>query len=343
MIFASDNWTGASDAVMAALTRHNSGMAPAYGGDPLTESVTKRFSEVFEREVAVFFVTTGTAANSLALSAYAKPGGAIFCHDEAHVLVDECNAPEFFTSGMKLVALKGPEGKFTPASLRTALAALPEGVVHHGRPAAVTITQATEAGTVYGLDEIRAISDVATKRGIALHMDGARFANALVHLDVSPADMTWRAGVDVLSFGATKNGCWCAEAVVFFNKDDAEGFGYLRKRGGQLLSKSRFAAAQFEGYFENGNWLELARHANAMAARLADGIHASESGRLAWVPQANEVFPVFKREKFAELNAAGAIMHEWPAKNLGADETLARMVTSFRTTRDEVEAFLSLL
>ncbi|NRG17329.1 low specificity L-threonine aldolase [Rhizobiales bacterium] len=343
MIFASDNWAGASDAVMAALTRHNSGMAPAYGGDPLTESISNRFSEIFEREVAVFFLTTGTAANALALSAYAKPGGTIFCHDEAHVLVDECNAPEFFTGGMKLVAVHGPHGKFSPASLKAALDNLPEGVVHHGQPAAVTIAQATEAGTVYSLEEIHAIKEVAQTRGLPLHMDGARFANALVHLDVAPAEMTWRAGVDVLSFGATKNGCWCAEAVVFFNPEDAKDFAYLRKRGGQLLSKSRFAAAQFEGYFEGGNWLDLARHANAMAARLADGIHASRNGRIAWAPQANEVFPIFSHEKFAQLKSAGVVMHEWPSKTLSANETLARMVTSFRTSEDEVEAFLALL
>ncbi|MBA5777333.1 low specificity L-threonine aldolase [Stappia sp. F7233] len=343
MIFASDNWAGASDAVMAALTRHNSGFAPAYGNDPLTEAVTQRFCDLFEREVAVFFVATGTAANSLALSAYAKPGGTIFCHAESHVAVDECGAPEFFSGGAKLVALAGPHGKFSPKSLSAALARHDSGDVHHGQPVAVTISQATEAGTIYSPEEIRAIKEVAASRGLPLHMDGARFANALAHLDISPAEMTWKAGVDVLSFGATKNGCWCAEAVVFFNPQDAAQFGYLRMRGGQNLSKNRFAAAQFEGYLADGHWLDLARHANAMASRLADGIHVSESGRLAIAPQANEVFAVFSSEKIAALRAAGAVMHEWPSDGLEAGESMVRLVASFRTSREDVDAFLALL
>ncbi|WFE90687.1 low specificity L-threonine aldolase [Roseibium porphyridii] len=348
MNFASDNWAGAAPAVMSALTRHNSGFASAYATDPLTESVSDTFSEIFEREVAVYQVATGSAANSLSLAAYAKPGGVIFCHQTAHIQVDECNCPEFMTGGNKLVGVPGAFGKMTPDALENAMAAYPDGVVHHGQVAAVSLTQATEWGTVYTLDEIAAIQSVARSRGVPLHMDGARFANALVSLGCSPADMTWKAGVDVLSFGATKNGCWCAEAVVFFDVEAAKGFEYFRKRGGHLFSKNRFVAAQFEGYFENGNWMATAAHANAMALRLAEGIR-DIGGRTACPVEANEVFPILKRRQFEALEAAGAKLYEWPADDLpgdgnpSEDEVCLRMVTSFATVEADVDAFLSVL
>ncbi|OKL44015.1 threonine aldolase family protein [Pseudovibrio exalbescens] len=341
MIFSSDNWAGATDAVMAALARHTSGFAPAYGVDPLSRSIEAKFNEVFEREVAVFLVSTGTAANSLALANYAKPGGVVFCHKEAHIVVDECGAPEFTTGGNKLFGLPGDAGKFTPQALETALKGYPEGVVHHGQPSAVSITQATEVGTLYTPDEIAAISTVAKSRDLPLHMDGARFANALVSLDISPAEMTWKQGVDVLSFGATKNGCWCAEAVVFFNPQDGAGFEFLRKRSAQLFSKSRFISAQFEGYFENDSWLESARHANAMALRLAEGLSAAPGVDLPVTPQANEVFPVIPRAKAAVLQDAGAKFYEWPTDDLPADRMMIRLVTSFATTPAMVDDFVS--
>jgi threonine aldolase len=348
MNFASDNWAGAAPAVMSALTRHNDGYAPAYGTDPLTDRISSKFNEIFEREVAVYFVATGTAANSLALAAYAKPGGAIFCHRDSHIQVDECNCPEFMTSGGKLVSVPGGNGKFTPDALREAMAAFPESVVHHGQVASVSISQATESGTIYILDEIAAIKEVATARSVPLHMDGARFANALATLGCSPADMTWKSGVDILSFGATKNGCWCAEAVVFFDLEAAKGFEYFRKRGGHLFSKSRFVAAQLEGYFENDSWLETASHANEMAMRLAEGIRTA-GGRTAWPVEANELFPILKRSQFEALEAAGAKLYEWPAKDLPDnlapkdDEVCLRMVCSFATAKDEVDAFLTVL
>ncbi|ASP34618.1 low specificity L-threonine aldolase [Labrenzia sp. VG12] len=348
MNFASDNWAGAAPAVMSALSRHNSGFAPAYGTDPLTASVAETFTRIFEREVAVYFVATGTAANSLALAAYAKPGGAIFCHRESHIQVDECNCPEFMTSGGKLVSVGGPNGKMTPEGLREAMAAFPDGVVHHGQVASVSLSQATESGTVYTLDEIAALKAVCAERSVPLHMDGARFANALTTLGCTPADMTWKAGVDVLSFGATKNGCWCAEAVVFFDLEAAKGFEYFRKRGGHLFSKSRFVAAQFDGYFEDDNWLTTASHANAMASRLADGIR-SRGGRTAWPVEANELFPILKRSQFDALQAAGALIYEWPAKELAHDhapaddEVCFRMVCSFATSDEDVDAFLKVL
>ncbi|MBN9672401.1 threonine aldolase family protein [Roseibium aggregatum] len=348
MNFASDNWAGAAPAVMSALARHNTGFAPAYGTDPLTETVSQTFRDIFERDVAVYFVATGTAANALSLAACTKPGGIFFCHGSAHIQVDECNCPEFMTGGGKLVSVAGQNGKFTADALSEAMAAFPDGVVHHGQVAGVSISQATESGTVYTLDEIAAVKDVCRSRAVPLHMDGARFANALVTLGCSPADMTWKAGVDVLSFGATKNGCWCAEAVVFFDPEVARGFEYVRKRGGHLFSKSRFVAAQFEGYFENDNWLATAGHANGMASKLAEGVR-ERGGRTAWPVEANELFPVLKRSRFEALKAAGAAIYEWPLpEGAGSpapadDEVCFRMVTSFATEEAEVDAFLKVL
>lgn len=348
MNFGSDNWAGAAPAVMSALSRHNDGYAPGYGSDPLTEAVSNTFNEIFEREVAVFYVATGTAANALALASYGKPGGAIFCHKDAHIQVDECNSPEFMTSGGKLIGMSGANGKITAAGLKEAMASVPGGVVHHGQVASVSISQATESGTVYTLDEIASLKDVAAGRSVPLHMDGARFANALVTLDCTPAEMTWKSGVDVLSFGATKNGCWCAEAVVFFDPDAAKGFEYFRKRGGHLFSKSRFVSAQFDGYFEDDNWLKTARHANEMADRLAKGIQRV-GGRTAWAVEANEVFPILKRSQFDGLVAAGAKIYEWPADDLGDnvapqdDDVSFRMVCSFATMEQDVDRFLETL
>lgn len=333
---------------MAALARHQTGVAEAYGMDAATKSIEDTFSKIFECDVAVFFVGTGSAANSLALSAYSKPGAAFFCHPDAHIQVDECGCPEFLTGGGKLVSVPGANGKLSPDALEVALAGFPEGVVHHGQAAAVSITQATECGTVYSLDEIRAIKAVAASRNLALHMDGARFANALVSLGCSPAEMTWKAGIDVLSFGATKNGCWCAEVVVFFDLDAAKGFEFSRKRAGHLFSKSRFIAAQLEGYFTGDNWLKTASHANAMARKLGEGIQAT-GGRMAWTVQSNEVFPILKKVDAARLEAVGAKFHEWPAKDLPAglapneDEACFRLVTSFATAETEVTSFIDCL
>jgi threonine aldolase len=341
MIFASDNWAGATSAVMTALANHTSGFATAYGVDPLSRSIEQQFNDLFEKEVAVFLVSTGTAANSLALATYAKPGGAVFCHEDAHINVDECHAPEFFTAGNKLIGIGGEHGKLTPDTLRTAMNKVPDNNPMHGRPAAVSISQVTEFGTIYQLDEIQALADVAHSRNVPLHMDGARFANALVSLDVSPAEMTWKAGVDVLSFGGTKNGCWCAEAVVFFNPEESEGFEYLRKRAAQVFSKARFISAQFEGYLKDDDWLASARHANAMCMRLADGMRDIEGVRLPIEPQANELFPVFTKAQAARLEAAGAKFYDIPADFVSEDEVFLRLVTCFATTPEMVDEFLT--
>ena len=235
MFFASDNWAGAHPAINERLLKESTRFAAAYGTSDLDRAIEHRFNEIFEREVAVFFVATGTAANSLALASLAKPGGVTFAHSEAHVIEDECGAPDFF-SGMRMSPVDGALGKMDPAHLKSRIARYPQDAVHHGRATAVTVTQATEVGSIYTLPEIEAIAAIAHENGLPLHMDGARFANALVHLDVSPAEMTWKRGVDVLSFGGTKNGCWCAEAIVFFDPAMARELPFLRKRSAQLSS-----------------------------------------------------------------------------------------------------------
>jgi threonine aldolase len=346
MIFASDNWAGVSERVRDALAAAGSGIVPAYGGDELTRSVEAKFNEIFEREVAVFFVATGTAANALALAAYARPGGVVLCHEGAHIVDDEAGAPEF-QAGCRVHGLPGGNGKLTPAAIETALRHFSPAAVYHGQPMAVSISQLTELGTAYSPDEVTAIAAAAHAAGLPLHMDGARFGAAVAGLGVSPADITWRAGVDVLSFGGTKGGCWAAEAVVFFDKAQAAHFPYLRKRAGQLFSKSRFVAAQLAAYLGEDHWLELARTANERARRLADGIGASRSGRVPVPVDGNEVFAILPVERVRTLRAAGAAFHDWPASTVGlslaGDETMVRLVTSFATTSDEVQRFVDLL
>jgi threonine aldolase len=341
MQFSSDNWAGAHPRIAAALAEHAHGFSPPYGEDELSRRVTEKFSEIFERDVAVFFVSTGTAANSLALAALAQPGAVAFCHHEAHVREDECGAPEFFSGG-RLCGVGGPLARIAPGELDTAIGRF--DAVHSGRPSAVTITQATEAGTLYSLADIEAVSAVAQKHGLPLHMDGARFANALAALDAAPAEMTWKRGVDVLSFGGTKNGCWCAEAVLFFDPARAKDFPYLRKRGAQTFSKARFVAAQFDAYFSGGLWLETARHSNAMAAALAAALRASKNARLAWEPGANEVFAIITAEAARKAREAGASFYDWPAPpdlaaTLEPGEGLCRLVTSFATQPADIDRF----
>jgi threonine aldolase len=348
MFFASDNWAGAHPAVAQALAGAAAGYDPAYGNGVFDKRVAERFNAIFEREVAVFFVATGTAANSLALASVAKPGGVTFCHREAHIFEDECGAPEYLSGGARLRAVDGKLGKMDVERLVAEIGRFPPEFVHAGQPAAISITQATEIGTLYSLQEIDAVAAIARKHGIALHMDGARFANAVVALDVLPAEMTWKRGVDMLSFGGTKNGCWCAEAVVLFDPSKAADFAFYRKRAAQLFSKSRFVAAQLDAYFKDDLWLQTARHANAMASRLAAIFSDSPVIRLAWQPQANEVFAIMPRETMAQLTGAGAVFYDWhvPASfdgEIGADEVLCRFVTSFATTDEDIAGFARLI
>lgn len=348
MFFASDNWAGAHPRIAERLHASAAGFSRAYGDGDLDQAVYARFSEIFEREVAVFFVATGTAANSLALAAYNRPGGISFGHRESHIIEDECGAPEYFTGGSRLHAIDGALGRMDVRTLERAVDRFAPEFVHAGRPMAISMTQSTEVGTVYGLDEIKAISAIARQYSLPLHMDGARFANALVSLDTTPAEMTWKRGVDIVSFGGTKNGCWCAEAVVLFDLDRAKEMAFLRKRAAQLFSKSRFISAQFDAYFDGGLWLDTARHANEMTAELAATIASSPVARLAWQPQANEVFAVIKTDVAKKALAAGAAFYDWHAPagfdgQLGEDETLYRFVTSFATTADEIGRFGELL
>jgi threonine aldolase len=348
MIFSSDNWAGAHPRIAESLVRHAGGFAPAYGASELDRSVGDTFSRIFEREVAVFFVGTGTAANSLAMAASNRPGGVAFCHSEAHMIVDECGAPEYFTGGTRLCPVQGLLGKIDPSALSAAIARYPAEFVHHGQPMAVSITQATEIGTVYSLDEIEAVGEVARTNGLPLHMDGARFANALVALDTTPAEMTWKRGVDLVSFGGTKNGCWCAEALVVLDPAKSKDLPFLRKRAAQLFSKSRFISAQFEAYFEDDLWLEMARHSNAMAQSLSAVFSSSNRARLAWKPDANEVFAVMPMKLMEDLSGKGARFYPWarPASfdgAIGDDETLCRFVTSFATVEEDIDAFRTMM
>ena len=264
--------TAVCDAIMAAINAANTGSAAAYGGDRLTEELQAVASEVFGTSVAIFPVTTGTAANALALAQVVPPYGAVYCHDAAHIVTDECGAPEFFTGGAKTMGLPAADGKITPQQVASAIAYAQEMGVHHVKPAALSLSQATEWGTVYELHEVSSLAAVARQHGLPVHMDGARFANALAHLGCTPAEATWKSGIDVLSLGATKNGALCAEAVVFFDPAQARDFERRRKQSGHLWSKLRFVSAQLLAYFAHGLWLHNARHANAMASALAQGL-----------------------------------------------------------------------
>lgn len=336
MNFASDNWAGATDAVMAAVIRHNGGFAPGYGSDPLTASVTATFSDIFEREVEVFFVGTGTAANAISMAAAGRPGGLVFATTEAHIQNDEFGATEFYTGGMKIIPVANRYGIMDPVALSASIARFGG---RFGIPTTLSLTNATECGTVYAPAQVAELSGIGKAHGLAIHMDGARFANAVAALSASPAEITWKAGVDILSFGGTKNGCMAAEAIVVFDPGRFPNLPALRQRAGHTASKARFIAAQFEGYFENGNWLMTAQHANAMSARLSAGL----GNRLGWQGQANEVFPVLPKTTIARLREAGAMFYEWPSDGISADEDCIRLVTSFATTEAEVERFLSLL
>ena len=343
MNFASDNTAPVAPAILDAIVGANTGYALGYGNDDWTHGVERRLSEVFEREVAAFLVPTGTAANALALAQVAPPWGVVFAHAESHVATDECGAPEFFGGGFKLAGLPGDGAKIAPQTLQTALAGYGDHSPHQMIASALSLTQATEAGTIYRTDEIAALCDIANQRGLAIHMDGARFANALVRVNVTPAEMTWRSGIDVLSFGATKGGALAAEAVVFFDPERAKFFAERRKRGGALLSKHRFLAAQFAAYLADDLWLRLARHANDKADRLAQKLTALGLTPL-WPVEANLVFVGLPRRLDEKLKAAGASYYVRPSEsaNLPADRVLARLVTSFATRDEDIDRFVQL-
>ncbi|MFV0303698.1 MAG: threonine aldolase family protein [Paracoccus sp. (in: a-proteobacteria)] len=344
MNFASDNAWCAHPAVMAALADANRGAMMGYGADAVTAAAEAALREVLEAPEAVIrFVATGTAANALVCAQLSPGTGRIYCHEDAHIETSECAAPEFFTGGAKLVALPGAGGRIAPGTLAEAIRRGAGGGWNAGRNAMVSITNATEWGTLYDPAEVAALADIAHGGGLPLHMDGARFANAVAGLGCSAADLTWRAGVDALCFGGTKNGAMGAEAMVFFDPARAEGFDYRRKQSGHVFSKNRYLAAQMLALATGGLWLELGRLANAKAARLAEGIVAAGGGLIVPV-QSNAVFATLPAAAHRRARAAGARYHLWPDKAAeGLDPVPLRLVTAWDTPDDEIEAFLQLI
>ena len=346
MNFASDNTAGIAPEILRVLAAGNDGFTMGYGNDDLTRSVERRIGEIFERDAAVFLVPTGTAANALALAHVCPPWGAVFAHAEAHILTDECGAPEFFGGGLKLVGIPGVGCKVGPEALAETVSHYEGHAPHQVVPGAFSFAQASEAGTAYRPHEIAALAAFAHAHGMKVHMDGARFANALVRMNASPADITWKSGVDVLSFGATKGGAMAAEAVVFFDRAAADHMAERRKRAGHLLSKHRFLSLQFDAFLKDDCWLRLARHANAMADRLAAGLTKAGHAPV-WPVEANLVFIQVPRAIEARLKSAGAryyVRHSAslpPALATGPDRCLIRLVASFATTADEVDAFVA--
>ena len=332
-LFNSDNVTGACPEVMDALIAANSGIEASYGNDKWSLNLQKKFSEIFETNVVIFPATSGTASNSLALSALSPVFGKIYCHELSHINTDECGAPEFFTGGAKLIPLRGANGKITVNELSESIRGT--GNVHLTQPAVVSMTQSCETGTVYQLDEVSAISEIAHTHGLKVHMDGARFANAVASLDVSPAQMTWKSGVDVLSFGGTKNGCLAAEAIVFFKPELVKNFPFLQKRSGQLISKMRFISAQLESYLSNDLWLRNARHANTMASLLSKGLAAFPDIKLVHPTQSNEVFVNLPNSIVKHLNDEG-----YDVNHDELDGKAARFVAAWNTESSDIDKLL---
>jgi threonine aldolase len=330
MRFFSDNAASVHPKVLAALSQANR-VDTAYDGDTLSQSLNAAFSALFECDVAAFWIGSGTAANALALAGVCPPYGSILCHKDAHIQNDECGAPEFYSHGAKLSLIEGERAKITPAALTAKLAANPAGV-HWAQPHAVSITNATEYGCVYTPAEVAALGAICKGHGLALHMDGARFANAVAHLGCSPADITWRAGVDILSFGFVKNGGLSSEALIFFKPELAAGFVERRKRAGHLLSKGRFNAAQILALLDGDLWLDTARAANAGAQQLG----AAVAHRLLYPVEANEVFARMTAVEAAQLRAQGFDFYDWA-------EGEVRFVVSWDQPKAELDAFVQAL
>ena len=346
MNFASDNHYGVHPRILESLLEANTGSAMAYGGDDWSKKSEEQLSEVFEKEIRVFWVTTGTAANGLSLSAITPPYGAVLCHSEAHIIGDECNSAEFFTAGAKIIGLQGPDGKITAAVLEKCLKGFIRGE-RDPKPKAVSITNATELGTVYSVAETLAISRLIKPRGMKLHMDGSRFANAVAGLGCSPAELTWKAGIDLMSFGATKNGALLLDAVIFFDLQVAEDFAHRRVRAGQQVSKARYLGAQMAAYLQDGLWLDNARRANALARKLAEGLRQSSTVRVAHPVEANMVYAIMPRGLYDQLIASGIKFYPKMANELIGqikdNEIVVRLVLSFATPEDDVDRLLELV
>ncbi len=343
MYLASDNTGPAHPQVMEHVLAANEGYAMPYGADPIMERVRDRVRDVFEApDAAVYLVATGTAANALALACYGQPWQTVFCSPVAHIHEDECNAPEFYSAGSKLTLVPGSD-RMTPDALRASIEIEESRGVHGPQRGPVSITQVTERGGVYTLDEISALTDVAKHYGLPVHLDGARFANAMVALECSAAEMTWKRGVDVVSFGGTKNGCMGVEAVVFFDPDKAWEFELRRKRGAHLFSKHRFLSAQMEGYLKNDIWLDMARQSNARAAQLSAGL-VEKGAHFLHAPDANMIFASFPRRTHQRLHDAGAKYYIWSGNLEGDDPDAllaARLVCDWSLSEEHIAEFLS--
>jgi len=334
--FRSDNTGRAAPEILDAMIRANEGTALGYGADEWTARLQDRFSELFEARTRVFPVATGTAANALSLASLGPSWGLVYCSEAAHINTSEANAAGFFGGGLKLVQVAGQYGRVGADALAQALAGVLPGQTHRGAPAAVNLTQATDLGGVYSLDEIRAVAEVAKARGLKVHMDGARFANAVARLGCTPAEMSWKAGVDILSFGATKNGGALCDAIVVFDQSLAEGLAIQLRRAGQVWSKMRFASAQLMAYIEDGLWLRLAAASNAVAARIAAGIEGLTGLRLIAPVEANELFLDLPAGAMDTLERDGFQFYRRSA-------TLARFVCRFDCTADEADALIASL
>jgi threonine aldolase len=334
--YRSDNTGRAAPQLLEALVRANRGTALGYGADEWTAALQQRFSELFETKVRVFPVATGTAANALALAALGPSWGIVYCNEAAHINTAEVNATGFFGGGIKLAAVGGEHGKLDIGMLGEALAGILPGQLHKGQPIAVSVTEATDLGAVYTVDQIRAVSELAKSRGLKLHMDGARFANAVARLGCSPADATWRSGVDIMSFGATKNGGVLCDAIVVFAPELADGLAVQLRRAGQVWSKMRFASAQLMAYVENGLWLDMAHSSNRIAARIAGGVQEISKARLLAPVEANEIFLELPGAAMDALEADGFQFYR-------RSKTLARFVCRFDATEAEADALVAAL
>ncbi len=344
MFFASDNAGPAHPKVIDALTKANTGYASGYGAEPMMDVVRDRVREIFEApEAAVYLVANGTAANSLLLATLSKPWETIFCADISHIQEDECNAPEFY-SGAKLTLVPTENAKMTPDALRRAILRENTRGVHGPQRGPVSITQATEKGSVHTLAELQALTGVAREYGLKTHMDGARFTNALVHLGCSAAEMTWKSGIDAVSFGGTKNGLLGVECCIIFEPAQAWEFELRRKRGAHLFSKHRYLSAQMLAFLTDDLWLDMARAANARMARLVAGLRQIASVEIAFEPQANLVFVRFSRKLHQQLHASGVIYYIYDGDHQTGepDEMLtARFVCDWSATEASVDQLLA--
>jgi threonine aldolase len=331
--FASDNYAGFIPEAWATLAAANAGHAPAYGNDDWTAEASSMIRDLFETHCEVFFVFNGTAANSLALASLCQSYHSIVCHELAHIAVDECGAPEFFSNGAKLLTITGEDGKVTPAELERMVTRRTD--IHYPKPRVVSLTQSTEVGTVYTPDEVKALWSVTKSLGLHMHMDGARFANAVASLGVRPKEITWQAGVDVLCFGGTKNGIGLGDAVVFFDTDLAKEFDYRCKQAGQLASKMRFLSAPWVGLLRDGVWLKRAAHANAMAARLEAGLRPLAGVKILFPRQANAVFAELPDPVIEALWARGWLFYTFIGKGG------CRLMCAWDITEADVDEFLT--